>query len=415
MLKKVARAAFIASLLCTSASIGVIAPFTAAQAADDKVGKEVGVPLQAAQKAAGAQDWAGALASIKQAQAVATKTPYEEYVINKFLSIVAINLKDMNTARTAAEAALASPAMPPEDKKDLVHNVFILESANNNYPAIIQYGKQLEAVAPLDPEQLANMAIAYYNTKDTANAQQYAEKAIAAAKAAGKQPPQAALEITMNAQAKANPEAAVQTLEQIVSQNNAPGEWSKLISVTFGTKGMNDVVAMDLYRLMLVTKSFNANEAGLAGKLANQLRYYGDAVAILESGGVRGADLNTARSNAAKEQGLLNTEISAARKSGGTAAVNVAEALYGYGRFADAEALARQAGKAGKNPGEAEMLVGMAQVRQGKFAEAAATFQSVSGNAAMMKAAHLWGIYAHQQAGGGAAAAPAPAATPPAH
>jgi hypothetical protein len=57
----------------------------------------------------------------------------------------------------------------------------------------------------------------------------------------------------------------------------------------------------------------------------------------------------------------------------------------------------------------------MAQVRQGKFAEAAATFQSVSGNAAMMKAAHLWGIYAHQQAGGGAAAAPAPAATPPAH
>jgi tetratricopeptide (TPR) repeat protein len=179
---------------------------------------------------------------------------------------------------------------------------------------------------------------------------------------------------------------------------------------------MNDVTAMDLYRLMLVTKSFNPNEASLAGKLANQLRYYGDAVAILESAGVHGADLNTARSNSAKEQGLLNTEIAAARKSGGQAALNVAEALYGYGRFADAEALAREA-KGGKNPGEGQMVVGMAMVRQGKFADAAQTFQSVSGSPAMTKAAHLWSIYARQQAGGGQAAAPAPApaGTPPLH
>jgi tetratricopeptide (TPR) repeat protein len=417
MLQKFVRPAFVASLLYTAAGVAGLVPVATAQAADQKsadqkVGKEVGVPLSAAQKAAQAGDWAGALASIKQAQAVANRTPYEDYFINKFLSIVAINLKDMNTARTAAEAALASPAMPPEDKKDLLHNAFILESANNNYPGIIQYGKQLEAVAPMDPEQLTNMAIAYYNTKDTADAQQYAQKAIAAAKAAGKQPPQAALEITMNAQAKNNPEAAVQTLEQIVSQTNSPVEWGKLISVDFGTKGMDDVIAMDLYRLMLVTKAFNASEAKLAGRLANSLHYYGDTVAILESAGVTGADLNAAKNSAAKEQGLIATEISAARKSGGQTALSVAEGLYGYGRYAEAEELARLAGaKARKDPGEAEMVVGMAQVRQGKFAEAAQSLQSVSGNAAMMKTAHLWGIYARQQAGGSAAAAPA--ATPP--
>src|SRR6185437_8836451 len=274
-----------------------------------------------------------------------------------------------------------------------------LESGAQNYPGIIQYGRQLEAIAPLGAEELTNMAIAYYNTKDTAGAQQYAQKAIAAAKAAGKQPPQAALEITMNAQAQNNPEAAVQTLEQIVSQTNSPAEWGKLISVTFGTKGMDDVIAMDLYRLMLVTKAFNANEAKLAGRLANSLHYYGDTVAILESAGVTGADLSAAKSNAAKEQGLIATEISAARKSGGQTALSVAEGLYGYGRYAEAEELARLAGaKARKDPGEAQMVVGMAQVRQGKFAEAAQTFQSVSGNGAMMKTAHLWGIFARQQA-----------------
>jgi tetratricopeptide (TPR) repeat protein len=413
MFQKLIRAAFISSLFLTTSGLVVAVPFTVAQAAE-KVGKAVGVPLSAAQKAAEAQDWAGALASVRQAQAVPDKTPYEDYVINKFLSIVAINLKDMNTARTAAEAALASPTMPPEDKKDLLHNVFILESANNNYPAIIQYGKQLEAIGSLDPEQLSNIAIAYYNTKDVPTAQQYAQKAIAAAKAAGKRPPQAALEITMNGQAKTNPEAAVQTLEQIVSQNNSPVEWGKLISVGFNAKGMNDVTAMDLYRLMLVTKAFNASEAKLAGRLANSLHYYGDTVAILESAGVTGPDLAAAKSNAAKEQGLIATEVSAGRKSGGATALNVAEGLYGYGRYAEAEELARLAGsRAGKNPGEATTVVGMAQVRQGKFAGAAQTFQSVSGNAAMMKVAHLWGIYARQQAGEGAVAAPA--GTPPAH
>ena len=414
MLQNLIRAAFVTSLLGTAGAVLIAAPITAAQAAD-KVGKQVGEPLNAALQAIQKSDWTTAMASIKQAQAVPNRTPYEDYVINKILSLVAFNLKDYNTALTAIQAALASPSMPPEDKKDLLTNAFRLESRANNYPGIIQYGRQLEAIAPLGDEDLTNMAIAFYNTKDTASAQQYAQKAIAAAKAAGKQPPQAALEITMNAQAKANPEAAVQTLEQIVSQNNSPVEWGKLISIGFSTKGMDDVIAMDLYRLMLVTRSFSANEAKLAGRLANSLHYYGDTVAILESAGVTGSDLSAAKSNAAKERGLIATEISAARKSGGATALNVAEGLYGYGRYAEAEELARQAGpRAGKNPGEAQMVVGMAQVRQGKFAEAAQTFQSVSGNPAIMKAAHLWGIFARQQAGGGRAA-PAPAGTPPSH
>jgi tetratricopeptide (TPR) repeat protein len=410
MVQKLVRAAFIASLLCTTASVVGIAPFPAAQAAD-KVSKEVGVPLNAALEAIQKSDWATAMASIKQAQAVANRTPYEDYVINKILSLVAFNLKDYKTALTAVEAALASSSMPPEDKKDLLTNGFRLESQANNYPGIIQYGKQLEAIRALDPDELSNLAIAYYNTKDVATAQQYAQKAVAAAKAAGKQPPQAALEITMNAQAKANPEAAAQTLEQIVLQTNSPADWEKLISVTFGTKGMTDVIAMDLYRLSYVTHALKPNEAGLAGKLANQLRYYGDAVTILQSGGITGADLNSAKSNSAKEQGSLSAEIAAARKGSGQTALAVAEALYGYGRFAEAESLARDAVSKGgsKNPGEAQMLLGMSLVRQDKFAEAKQAFGSVSGNAAMTKVAHLWGIYAQIKGG----SAPAPAASPP--
>src|SRR4051794_25352157 len=69
MLQKMARAAFTASLLCTAAAITVAVPFSVVHA-EDKVGKEVGVPLSAAQKAMQTNDWAGAMAAIKQAQAI---------------------------------------------------------------------------------------------------------------------------------------------------------------------------------------------------------------------------------------------------------------------------------------------------------------------------------------------------------
>lgn len=384
-------------LIATGLSVAALAAGPAASApatAEQKVSKEVGIPLSDAQKAAQANDWQTALAKIKEAQAVPDRTPYDDYFINKFLAIAAINTKDYNTARTATEAALASPSMPPEDKKELVHNAFILEGQVNNYPAMIQYGTQLEALGPLDDGELANMAIAYYNTKDTARATQYAQKSIDAAKAAGKAPQQAALEIQMNGQAKSNPEAAEQTLENIVAQSNAPEAWSRLIEYNFGTKGMNDAIAMDLYRLEYVTHSLKPDSAALAGKLAIQLRYFGDAVSILQSAGVGGGDLASARASSAKEQGSLNAEIAAGSKSGGAVALSVAEGLYGYGRFADAERLAGQAKGAGKYPGEAQLLVGMSQAAQGKYAEAVQTFNGMSGTPAVSKTAKLWAIYA---------------------
>lgn len=412
MIRNLVRAAFAASLLSTAA-MATLAAVSPATAAEDKVSKSLNEPLMAAQKASQANDWPGALAAIKLAQAVPNRTAYDDFVINKFLAIVSINMKDYATARTATEAALAYPSVPDADKKDLTKNAFILSAQANDYASILKYGTQLEALGPMDDGELANMAIAYYNTKDNARATQYAQKSVDAAKAAGHAPQQAALEIQMNAQAQANPEGAEQTLENIVAQSGNPKDWERLIEYNFGAKGMNDAVAMDLYRLEYLTHSLKPENARLAGKLALQLRDYGDAETILESAG-GGADLNTARSNAAREKGSINAEIAAAAKSSGAVAVGVAEALYGYGRYADAERIAQEAAAkgGGKYPGQAQLLVGIAQAAQGKYAQAAQTFSGISGSPAVSKTAKLWAIYAQSKAGGAAAAAPAPAPHP---
>ncbi|HEY1961710.1 MAG TPA: hypothetical protein VGG69_04770 [Rhizomicrobium sp.] len=392
-----------------------------------KISKAVTPQMIAIQKAAAANNWQEVLTQAQAALAVPDHTPFDEVEINTFIGIASVNLKDMNGARKAFETAAESPAnvdLPPADREQLYHNALILAAGNQEWQKAVTYGQVLDQMGKNDDATYGDLAVAYYNMKDNARAQQYAQKSIDMAKAAGKQPDENALKIVMNSQIASNPAAAEQTLENIVMRTNSTDDWGRLIDHTFGVPGTNDINAMDLYRLKFVTNSLRRDDAALAGKLANELYYYGDAERILQSQGITGPDLNTARSGAAKEQGSLNAEIAAARKGSGQDAIRVAEALYGYGRYADAEDLARAAmakGLGGKkcrghcDPAEATLLVGMAQVAQGKNAEAIATLNAVTGSEANRKTGHLWAIYAQIKQGGAQPAA-APAAAPaPAH
>lgn len=417
MNSKMRRAALAALLATAASSFAYHAPTAYAEASGGKVSKAVSGPLSDAAKAAKAGDWQTALKSARDAQAVSGRTPFDDLEINLLIGQAAVNLKDMPTATTAFEAAADSPANTDLDatgRQQLYYTALELASNAQHFQKVVAYSHVLEQLGKLDDLAGALTAVAYYQLKDTAHATEYAQKSIDASKAAGKQPDENALKILTNAQAQSNPAAAEQNFEALVMRSNSPEDWGRLIGHAFGTAGMNDVFAMDLYRLQFVTHSLSGQEAGLAAKLANLLRYYGDAVAIMEGAGLKGADLNSARSNSAKEQGSIGAEIAAAHKGNGQVALSVAEALYGYGRFGEAEQLAREAVTKGhtKYPGEAQILLGMSLVRQDKYADAVQALSSVPGSAAAVKTAHLWSLYAQVKQGG---AAPAQAATPAGH
>jgi hypothetical protein len=414
MIVKFIRAA--AAAACIAASAGVLTLGSAPEAvAAEKVSKAVGAALNDALKSMQAKDWPTAVTKIKAAQALPDRTPYDDVNINLFLAEAAGSAGDLQTARVAAEAAADSPAnaqLDPVNRKALYLLAFQLAGRNSEWQKTLSYGGVLETLGGLDFNGEADMAVAYYNLKDTANANKYAQKSIADAKAAGQQPNQAAMQLMVNAQAQSNPAAAEQMLEGVVLQSGSPGDWGRLIDHAFGTSGMNDVLAMDLYRLKYLTRSMKGDDAGLAGKLAIQLYYPGDAQTILQSAGIGGKDLATARAAAAKEQGSLNAEIAAAKRGSGQDAVKVGEALYGYGRFAEAEQLARLAMSKGLgkckgrcDAAEAPILLGMALVGQGKYADAVTVFNGVNGSQAATKTAHLWSIYAQSKSRGAAPAA----------
>jgi hypothetical protein len=79
-----------------------------APAQAEKFSAAVGKPLQAAQEAMKKKKWSEAIVEIRKAQAVPTKTAFEEYTINEMMGYALWQSGDSIGAARAYEANLAS-------------------------------------------------------------------------------------------------------------------------------------------------------------------------------------------------------------------------------------------------------------------------------------------------------------------
>jgi hypothetical protein len=419
-MKSIVRATLAAALLGSAAAM--VTPISAF--ADDKPSREVAKPLSEAQKAMQSGDYATALTDIKQAQAVSDRTPYDDYLINSFLAQAYIGQKDYASADAPMEAAADSPAIPDEQKKSTYSNGFQLAMFSKHYPKAIELGQKLEAMNALDYKGDQNMAVAYYFSQDMAHAQQYAQKAIDGAKAAGQPPDENMLKIVMNGALQSKDQSGVQSsLENLALQYNQSDSWGKLADLALGTKGIRDSDELYLLRFKMLFPDVmtGGDYQGLAS-IANLQGYATEAYNVLQKGIAAGkvtaggqmyAQAKNGAATDARELGSIASQ--AERAKSGEADIKLAEDYWGYGRFADGETAARRAiGKGGiKDPSEGPMLLGMLLAVQGKYDEAIQTLSQVHGNAARNADAHLWSLYAQaqQKKGGAATQAPAPAPT----
>ncbi len=294
----------------------------------------------------------------------------------------------------------------------------------------------MQALNGLDYTTEATLAVAYYSTNDFAHAQQLAQKSVDDAKAAGQPPTEQALIIIMSSQAQQKNDAgAQQTLETLALNFNKRENWSQLVdialsSIASSSKGhkspRQDPDALYLLRLkMLVPDAMSsASDFEILADAANQQGYPTEAYNVLQKGigsgkmtaGQAGSDFALARNGAALDAKQLGTiAAQAERAKTGEQDIKLAEDYWGYGRYADAEAIARRAiGKGGlKDPSEGPMLLGMLLVAQGKYDDAVQTLAQATGSPTRTKAAHLWSLYAQAQkiqAQGSASATQAPAA-----
>jgi hypothetical protein len=394
-------------LLLAAASAGFLfGAAHAASAADAKAPKltsGVARALQDAQKAGNAKDYPTAMAAIEKAKAVSDPTPYDTLMINRFATGIHVGMNDLAAADVDAEAAAdVDPAAIPEADKSVVYDTALKLAMNTkHYDKAVKYAKLYLATTP--PPSGASVALAaqaFYLGGDYASASALAQKNIDAATAAGQKPQRNDLDIILATQVKQKDEAgAEKTLEALVAAYNTPEDWSQLMGVSLTTKGMRDIDYIYMGRLMMLQGGkIRPEDASLIGSTASRLGFLGEAVQAQKLGGT-GFPEPGPKVDADKK--TFPQQVAAGAKQNGVYNVKTAEAAYGYGMYAEAETLAKAAKEKGGVPDatEPDMVLGMAQAGQGKYAEAAQTFSAVNQpNPASARVVRLWTYFAKAKA-----------------
>jgi len=416
MRKRLLRAALVAGLpLCMlgAAVVGTTPAVAADKGSPPKnaVSKAIAKQVSDAQKAIVAKDWPTAIAKCKEAQAVAGLTDFDNYIINRFLAIAYLNSGDQVNATTTIAAAVENPAAPPDEMKQLLRPALQLENNQGNYPKVIEIGKRAEQLGLTDEQTLGEMAVAYFNMKDYDNAIVYAKKSIAEYDKLAKTPLYPVYQVwSFSLDMQKNRPEEIKAFERMVRDYGKAEDWGHLIDFALAelatsSRAYRETAALDIYRLDLTVGAMsNAADFKAMADVATLVHSPGDAQQALRAGLAKGvltqAQIGTllARTDADAKRDepiLPQAEATAAKKPTADEDVSVAEAYFGYGRYADAARVAQRAtDKTGPKAMQARLLLGMAQAKQGDAAGAAQTLSSVTGDSSLVRVAELWKIYA---------------------
>lgn len=403
------RAAFAALLLGTAAA-GTFAMETAAYAAAARapagptVSRRVGPPLVESQKAVNAGDLALALTKAKEADAVADKTPYDNYQIARVLAAIYIRQMDFTGALTAYERCIETGAAPDAEKGSNFSMATLLSYNAKDYAKTIKYGVEAKSMGALDDQGQMILTQSYFLSNDFAGAERLGKEIIMAKAATGAKPDKRVYEFIYNSQLKLNNQArANETLEQLTLADPTPDNWRRLIDRGFTIPGVTEPQLLNLYRLRVLTNAMDATDYLAMAGASLQQGLPEEAKNMLQKGMMAGtlpADRAQNLLTQAQQMGARDAAALADLEKAGAAAregetdVKLGESLYAYGRLADAEtALKRGIGKGGvKDVANANLVLGIVLLAQGKKDEARQAFAGAT-SAQVTPIAHLWTVY----------------------
>ena len=379
-------------------------------------------PLEEQARAA-APDYAALKAQIPALTAVAT-TPDDKKAVGQLIFTVGQKTNDYATALQGVEMVLASGRADPVTQAQ-----FSFVGAQLAYNIKDYARSRTLAKAAIDGGYVENdpqlfLADAYFADQKYAEGLKYLSDAVEARKAAG-QPVSEAWVKRALAMAYTNKLPADAQRWGLIYARDFPSQtsWGDAIAIAINNGDYERAEMLDLLRLARRTNTLRNKamyleyvDAADARKLPNEV------ITVLDAG--RSANLLDANIQMVKDARSTATARIAADKSelpslqrdanaSGAKLVTVlaaADTLLSYGKNAEAETLyAKAAALPGANVPLVLTRMGIAQVDQGKYDEAKATFAKVTGP--RQSIANLWALYASQKASG-TTIAPAAAAAP---
>jgi tetratricopeptide (TPR) repeat protein len=394
-------------LLATAASF---APSTAVA---EEFSKAVGEPLIAAQAAMKKNQWDLAMAKAKEASAVSSKKPHEEFAVNELLSYLYTRRGDYANAAKLQEAALNSGRIPesqvPARVKALAQAY--AQKGNINYAKQVEYGNRYLKSNPGDADMNFLVAQAQFQSGDCRNAVRSAQNAVDASRKGGGAPKENWLNLKLNCQHKLDDkDGQLATREQLVRYYPKKETWEPLLMALSNQPETDDRAKMNIYRLMLELGLLEQPDQYLEMAEIAIDQEPGEAAKVIQAGldnkVLVGRDnerakriLNHAQTKAqAKQDGLQAMDQQARQDPKGEADVNLGRAYLAAGQHDKAvEALQRGLKKGGfKNVDEAQMMLGRAYLKLKQKDQARRAFNAVPDDSKLAQVAQLWGVYATQ-------------------
>ncbi|HEY3730309.1 MAG TPA: hypothetical protein VGL28_03495 [Steroidobacteraceae bacterium] len=406
------RLKIVALLLSICGGVGLSGTAWAAdQPAGPQVSKAVAKPLKAAQDAIAAKKFDEALSKVREAQgASGEKSPYDSYVINILLVQIYQQKQDAGNLYPALQAAALSQYATPDQQKNWLKDIARYYYQQKDYAKALDIADQAVKHGANDPDTLLLIAKSQYLTA------KYKEAAATMNDVVSKseKPDEETLKLLWQFDLKAGDEAgASKAVERLVANYPKPEYWQNALASLVRMDIKDAHLQLNVYRLMndVGVLKLPSDYAEMA-EIALDAGYPGETVSVLQQAFAKNVFteqrdkdryqhlLDGAKQRAATDQAnLANNERSAQNAANGDALVQIGGAYLSYGQPDKAVAAISKGIAKGslKSPDEANVLLGIAQMRLHNAAEAQKAFDKVSSssNSGYARLGKLWALRTH--------------------
>jgi len=407
-MNRLMRRALFAALLATTslaAVTAVVEPSFAADAEERDIRREVrNLYADAVEAFQDDMDFPAAHGFLAEARAIADLNPDEIYTIEILDFQLYLQEQNFEAAAPRFNAAYDSGELTDADKENFLRAATIINQTD--YPRAIEYGNQAKNYPTWDDGGDQVLANAYFYTEDYATAVEFTQSVIARKEAAGQPVPLPILAVLQGSQIELGDEAGAQeTTIKIATADPTPERWNTVVDFSFAAPNLEDRHYLNLYRLRREAGVMQAADYTGLAQVALDSGLPAESKSALDEGIAKGvlqpSDLTDALGTVdtltvETEASLPEFAAEAAAAPNGQAQVQYGELLLSYGRAAEAEA-AIQAGiqKGGlENPADAQIVLGIAQLEQGKKAEAQQSFTQAEQDPIASPIARVWKAYA---------------------
>ena len=368
--------------------------------------------LKASQDAATAKNYDEAIAKAQEGLALSGATAYDKYVANQLLAFAYARKGNNNEAARAMEAQLDSGFASAAEQNTILKALASVAYQQKNYAKSVDMSQRLIKNGGADADTYTLIAQSYYLQEKYKDAAKFLGDYVAGQENRGQQPKEQSLQLISDSYLKMGDNAqATATLEKLVRYYPKPSYWNNLLYTMMRADGITDRHTLHIYRLMQDTGTLKqASDYTEMAQIAMDQGTPGEAVTVLEAGVAAKVfedkatqDRNQRLLDAAKKAAstdrasLAKFETEAKASKTGEADIALGRGYLSYGmNDKAAEALARGISKGGvKSMEDAQILLGVAQLRIKNNAEALKTFGGVkSADDKYERIAKLWALHA---------------------